>query len=50
MDVPNVTSIISTTTRLTESERRTNVLLIELDRPVIPHTKYILSCDILLYV
>jgi len=38
MDVPNVTSIISTTTtRLTESERRTNVLLTELDRPLIPH-------------
>ena len=34
MDVPNATT---TTTTLTESARRTNVLLVELDRPPIPH-------------
>ena len=36
MDVPKATTT-STTLTLTESERRTNVLLVELDRPPIPH-------------
>ena len=39
MDVPNATT---TTTTLTESARRTNVLLVELDRPPIPHS---LACS-----
>ena len=34
MDVPSI-STTSTTTILTESERRTNALLVELDRPPI---------------